>query len=94
MVWNQKQNKKQNRSFFQSVCVLGYCLFPVNVASLSCLIISSRLFRGLVVLGAFVWSVKASVGFMAQLCPDDRRALGVYPVLLFYVTLSWMVLAQ
>lgn len=61
---------------------------------MGCLIAKSHLFRGIIVLVSFIWSVKASVGFMAQLCPEDRKALGVYPVLLFYITLSWMVLAQ
>ena len=27
-----------NMSFFQSVCVLGYCIFPLNVASIICLV--------------------------------------------------------
>lgn len=81
-------------SFFQSVCVLGYCLFPINIASLLCTMITHHITRGIIVVLGLFWSVKASVGFMAQLVPLDRKALGVYPVLLFYVTLSWMVLAQ
>merc|ERR1711892_1165457 len=27
-----------NISFFQSVCVLGYCIFPLNIASFICLL--------------------------------------------------------
>ena len=41
-----------------------------------------------------VWCGAASVGFMAQLVPEDRKSLGVYPVFLFYLTISWMVLLQ
>lgn len=37
---------------------------------------------------------RASVGFMAQLLPEDRKALGVYPVLLFYLAIAWMILVQ
>jgi len=81
-------------SFFQSVCVLGYCIFPLNVASLICTVLTQHTLKGIIVLIGFIWSVKASVGFMAQLVPQARKSLAVYPVLLFYVTLSWMVLAQ
>ena len=80
-----------NISFFQSVCVLGYCIFPLNIASVIGHFWSNQIFRSIVVLLAFAWSTKASVGFMAQLVPENRRSLGVYPVFLFYLTLSWMV---
>ena len=84
-----------NISFFQSVCVLGYCLFPINTASIASLFCSHQtIVRAVIVFVALLWSVKASVGFMAQLAPKNRKALCVYPVVLFYVTLSWMVLAQ
>jgi len=85
-------------SFFQSVCVLGYCIFPLTLAAIVCFVVSefwnSLLFRGLVVLGAFVWSTFASIGFLKGLTPPHRRALAVYPIFLFYLVLSWMVLIQ
>ena len=84
-------------SFFQSVCVLGYCLFPLNIVSLICSLISSQNHKNIklfiIIIGA-IWSVKASIGFMAQFVPQDRKALGLYPVFLFYVTLSWMIIAR
>jgi hypothetical protein len=27
-------------SFFQSICILGYCVFPLTISSISCLILS------------------------------------------------------
>ena len=27
-------------SFFQSICILGYCVFPLTIASIICLILS------------------------------------------------------
>ncbi|KAI9908395.1 hypothetical protein PsorP6_016432 [Peronosclerospora sorghi] len=36
----------------------------------------------------------ASVVFMSKLVPPQRKALTVYPVLLFYLFISWMVLMQ
>ena len=83
-------------SFFQSVCVLGYCLFPLNIVSLfvAGLNPNHRTVKLLVVLFGAAWSVKASVGFMAQFVPNGRKGLGLYPVFLFYVTLAWMILAR
>jgi hypothetical protein len=31
---------------------------------------------------------------MAQLVPEERKALAVYPVVLFYLTIAWMILVQ
>lgn len=81
-------------SFLQSVCVLGYCLAPLNIASLLCHLVHNKIFQLIVTFVCFCWATRASVGFMAQLVQDDRKALGVYPVLLFYLTISWMVLVQ
>ena len=33
----------------------------------------------------------ASVGFLAACVPEDRKALAVYPVLLFYLCIGWMI---
>ena len=83
-------------SFFQSVCVLGYCVFPLNVACFVCLVfktvVSSLLINVAVVAVGFVWSTRASVVFMAQVIAPERRALAVYPVFFFYSFISWMVI--
>jgi hypothetical protein len=114
-------------SFFQSVCVLGYCVFPLNLATLLCMVlkvvVSHVLLRLLIVTVGFLWSTRgispfssaasllhtpsltheslsgvwclaASVVFMSKLVPPKRKALTVYPVLLFYLFISWMVLIQ
>merc|ERR1719493_623227 len=51
-------------SFFQSVCVLGYCVVPLNVAAIFCLIFSNGFIRTVFCGMGFVWSVKASIGFI------------------------------
>ena len=46
-------------SFFQSICLLGYCLFPLNVAAIINLIIGSYVHivvKLIYVIIAFVWS--------------------------------------
>ncbi|KAF4653491.1 Yip1 member 6 [Perkinsus chesapeaki] len=80
-------------SFFQSVCVLGYCVFPLVISAMICFFVKDyRIVKLLVVLAGFVWSTGASVGFMSELVPADRRALGVFPVWLFYATIAWIIL--
>ncbi|XP_039265101.2 protein YIPF6-like [Styela clava] len=86
-------------SFFQSVCVLGYCMFPL-VASLifSWLIvhfisqnIGLFIVRFIAVFLAYGWSIFASVAFLGDSQPPNRKALAVYPICLFYLSLAWMI---
>ena len=81
-----------NISFFQSVCVLGYCIFPLNLASIVCLLGGHILWRVFVVAVCFFWSTGASLGFMGELVPPNRKALAVYPLFLFYTSIGWLIL--
>lgn len=36
----------------------------------------------------------ASIVFMSELVPAQRKALAVYPVMLFYLLIAWMVYIQ
>ncbi|KAJ3186608.1 Yip1 member 6 [Gaertneriomyces sp. JEL0708] len=78
-------------SFFQSVCVLGYCIFPIVIASIIGLF-TPLIVRAVLVSVAFAWSVYASVGFLSDVNLNERRLLAVYPIFLFYFVISWMVL--
>lgn len=82
-------------SLFQSVCVLGYCVCPINIAALIIALTKSFLpflIRTLLVILSFLWSTASSVGFMSTLVVKEKKYLAVYPVLLFYLFLSWFVL--
>jgi protein YIPF6 len=86
-------------SFFQSVCVLGYCVFPLTMAAVAVdflKMIPLGFFSTLceiAVLGvAFLWSTRASSVFIAQYISAPRRVLAVFPVLFFYTFLAWMIL--
>jgi len=88
-------------SFFQSLCVLGYCVLPLAVALVICKLIllgsrTTTLFaiRCVVVLGTLVWSCFASTGFLGDSQPLHRKPLAVYPICLFYFVISWMVLSH
>lgn len=86
-------------SFFQSVCVLGYCMFPLVISLLFCWLVSFHtqniglfIVRLILVVLGYGWSIFASVAFLGDSQPPNRKALAVYPICLFYLTLAWMIL--
>ncbi|XP_006632827.1 protein YIPF6 [Lepisosteus oculatus] len=86
-------------SFFQSLCVLGYCIMPLTVAMIVCRLVLlgnsgniGFIVRFIVVFASFGWSTFASTAFLADSQPPNRKALVVYPVFLFYFVISWMIL--
>ncbi|XP_020772616.1 protein YIPF6 [Boleophthalmus pectinirostris] len=86
-------------SFFQSLCVLGYCIMPLTAALVVCRLVLllannavSFAVRLLVVGASFGWSTFASTAFLADSQPPNRKALVVYPVFLFYFVIGWIIL--
>ncbi|CAF4976499.1 unnamed protein product, partial [Rotaria sp. Silwood1] len=88
-------------SFFQSVCVLGYCLLPLLISAF----ISYFLFylpfkailhiiRFLIVMSAFIWTMYASIRFLGQTQQSNRRMLVLYPIFLFYFLVSWLIILR
>lgn len=78
-------------SFFQSVSLLGYCTAPLVIAAVFCYLISNALLRSMAVLLALAWSTRASIVFMAGLVDPSKRLLAVYPCVLYFLLLAWMV---
>ncbi|GAB1868619.1 Protein YIPF [Camponotus japonicus] len=90
-----------NISFFQSVCVLGYCLLPTAIALILCRIIlivqqTTLLFilRFIITMIGFLWATYASMAFLGDSQPTGRKALAVYPIFLFYFVISWLVISH
>lgn len=90
-----------NISFFQSVCVLGYCLLPPVLSLVVCRILllahqTTMLFimRFTITIIGFVWATIASVSFLGDSHPHGRRLLTVYPIFLFYFVISWLVISH
>lgn len=82
-------------SFFQSLCVLGYCIFPLVVAALLSTFFHKLFIRGPVTLAAWAWSVWAAMNFFDGTNIEQQRVLlAVYPLFLFYFILAWMILIQ
>ncbi|CAI7775804.1 unnamed protein product [Closterium sp. NIES-54] len=80
--------------FFQSLSLLGYCLVPLDLAALLCLLTTGKLVRMALVLVTFAWSSSAAYPFVAKAVPETRRALAVYPVFLLYTAIGFLVLAN
>jgi len=90
-----------NISFFQSVCVLGYCLLPLVLSLILCMLVllatqntALVIVRCVIVLAGFVWSTFASMMFLGDCNPATRRVLAVYPMFLFYLVVGWMVISH
>ncbi|MFH4974914.1 hypothetical protein AB6A40_001623 [Gnathostoma spinigerum] len=86
-------------SFFQSLCVLGYCLLPPSIAAVICRLIakigsSKFLFvsRCFITLLGFSWATVAAMAFLAASHSPKRNLLSVYPIFLFYFVISWMII--
>ncbi|KAL4440429.1 hypothetical protein ABPG75_003430 [Micractinium tetrahymenae] len=78
--------------FFQSLCLLGYCLFPLDVAAIVCVTTDILLVRWILVPIMVVWSSWASIPFISGAVPANRRALAIYPMVLLYTALGWLAL--
>ncbi|EFO19763.2 hypothetical protein LOAG_08732 [Loa loa] len=91
-----------NISFFQSLCVLGYCLLPPGLAAVVCKFIeinseqTAFLFalRLLVTTAGFIWAIYASMLFISGSQPPRRKMLALYPIFLFYFVVSWMIISH
>lgn len=88
-------------SFFQCVCVLGYCVLPLAIALILCRIILfavqnwkvSIAIRLISVVLGLGWATYASVIFLAASIPPAKKALGLYPIFLFYTVIGWLILS-
>lgn len=84
-------------SFFQSICVLGYCICPLVIISMLLPLLNVlgsplRQFLKLGLIGfAYIWSSYSSLGFFSDINLDKKKALAVYPIYLFYFVLAWLV---
>lgn len=68
--------------FFQSLSMLGYCIFPLVLSAALCLPVGNRVWRCLVVLGGVTWCCLAALPYVGAAVPENRRALAVYPFFL------------
>mmetsp|Transcript_13927 Transcript_13927/g.18179 ORF Transcript_13927/g.18179 Transcript_13927/m.18179 type:complete len:283 (+) Transcript_13927:65-913(+) len=84
-------------SFFQSLCVMGYSMFPLVIAAfiIGCfkLIISTWMWFDLIfVTLGFMWSSRVAAVFLSLYIKPEKRFLALYPVFFIYTFLGWMIL--
>ena len=84
-------------SFFQSLCVMGYSMFPLVIAAfiIGCLklFISTWLWFDLIfIILGFLWSTRVASVFLSLYIKPERRFLALYPVFFVYTFLGWMIL--
>ena len=81
-------------SIFQIFCLLGYCLFPLNIAAIIITIINfNDLIRLILVGGACGWSIYSSSDYLKVITNHEQRYLVLYPCILFYLYIAWFVFA-
>ena len=73
--------------------LLGYCLFPLDVGALLCLLDFSLFMKMWIVIVALGWSTWAAYPFMSTAVHQKRKALALYPVLLMYVSIAFLIIA-
>ena len=81
-------------SIFQIFCLLGYRLFPLNIAAIIVTIINSYDIIRLIVVGfTCFWSIYSSSDYLKAITTQDKRYLVLYPCILFYLYISWFIFA-
>lgn len=83
-------------SFFQSLCALGYSLFPLTLSAgfigvLRLLIHPWLWIDVLIAAVGGLWAIRTGSLFVGLYLPSQRRTLALYPIALFYVAIAWMI---
>ncbi|CAK7337595.1 unnamed protein product [Dovyalis caffra] len=79
--------------FFQSLSLLGYCLFPLDIGALICMLKDNVIVKVIVVSVTLAWSSWAAYPFMSSAVNPRRKALALYPVFLMYVSVGFLIIA-
>ncbi|KAK9369452.1 Yip1 domain-containing protein [Lipomyces kononenkoae] len=78
-------------SFFQSICILGYALFPLIPGAIFSIVVKNMLIRFPIDVVLIAWSLFASVRTLKGAgVREGRVVLAMYPVWLFYGWLGWL----
>lgn len=79
--------------FFQSLSLLGYCLFPLDIGAVICMLKDNVIIKVVVVTITLAWSSWAAYPFMSAAVSPRRKALALYPVFLMYVSVGFLMIA-
>jgi hypothetical protein len=78
----------------QSICLLGYCVFPILIGAIINRLIGKKLavVKVIVIALAVIWSCFSSVGFVSSLTTPQKKFITTYPIFLFFISLAMFVL--
>ncbi|KAL5229766.1 hypothetical protein ABZP36_028542 [Zizania latifolia] len=79
-------------NFFQSLSLLGYCLFPLDVGALICMLKDNAVLKIVAVVVTLAWSSWAAYPFMSAAVNPRRKALALYPVFLMYISVGFLII--
>lgn len=79
--------------FFQSLSLLGYCLFPLDVGAVLCMLRHYVIIKVIVVAISLAWSFWAAYPLMSSAVAPGRKALALYPVFLMYISVGFLIIA-
>ena len=78
--------------FLQTCSLVGYSIAPLVLASFLCLTKAKVLFRSVFVIACVGWSVWSASPVIGAAMPVERRLLALYPLLLLYLTMGWLLI--
>ena len=79
-------------SIFQMFCLLGYCLFPLNISAIIITIFNlNDILRLIFVMISLIWSIYSSSDYLKAISNQEQRYLVLYPCILFYLYISWFI---
>nr|AGM32240.1 Yip1 domain containing protein [Coptotermes formosanus] len=81
-------------AFFPALCAIGYCLFPLCVSSVLFFLCPILVLKILFVIGGLVFAILAVLRFLKSKLKDDQKYLAIFPCMLLYSILSWMIFLQ
>jgi len=83
------------RSFFQSICIIGYTLFPIVIASLLAALHVWTVIRLPIYAVLYLWSLAAGLSILGGSgVVRHRVGLAVFPLGLFYLALITLCLVS
>ncbi|XVE89244.1 hypothetical protein DITRI_Ditri19aG0188200 [Diplodiscus trichospermus] len=91
--WSASVKKGGHIIFFQSLSLLGYCLFPLDIGALICMLKDNVVVKVVVVCVTLAWSSWAAYPLMSSAVNPSRKALALYPVFLMYVSVGFLIIA-
>ena len=79
-------------SIFQIFCLLGYCLFPLNISAFIFSFTRTYDIIKFIVIGlTCFWSLFSASRFLINLTIPEQRYLVLYPCILLYIYISWFI---